>query len=186
MNAQNLPSHLRRQAKELERYVMTEFPGMAGRKILRFIDGNFRAQGWQGASFQRWKPNRRGGTILVRRGILRRSFRQEVGAGSVRTYSTSPYAAIHNRGFRGTVSIKAHSRRKYEAQRIGTGRFTKTGRERKKTIHVQSGVIQVKAHTRKVNIPQRQMMPERYNDSPVLINSIKRDVIKTLKNIFNS
>lgn len=184
MDAQSFNAELRRKTKELEQYALTEFPGMAGRKILRFINGNFRAQGWQGAGFQRWKPNRRGTTILIRKGLLRRSIRQQVTPGAVRTWSDSRYAAVHNRGFKGTVRIKSFKRRIFTAQRVGTGKFTKTGKERKKTIHVQTGSTIVKAHSRKMNIVKRQFMPESSNDSPVLVNAIKRDTIKKLKTIF--
>lgn len=186
MNAQKLPRHLQKLADQLERYAINEFPGMAGNKILRFINGNFRAQGWQGRSFQRWKANRRNSTILIRRGHGRRSIRQETRPGIVRTWSDSPYMAVHNRGFKGKVSIREHQRRKYEARRVPTGRKTKSGNDRMKTVHVNTGTSIVKGHTRNVNIPKRQFMPESWNDSPVLVNSIRRDVVKTMKSIFNT
>ena len=174
----------RRKEQELKRYVITELPGMAARKVLRFINGNFRAQGWQGQTFEPWKKNTRRGTILIKKGHLRRSFRQEFAGGTVRTYSTSKYAAVHNRGFSGNVSIRAHQRRKFEAQSVGTGKLNKSGTERTKIVHVENGRINVKAHTRKMNIPKRQFMPESWNDSPVLVNAIRRDIVKRLKYIF--
>jgi phage gpG-like protein len=186
MNASQFPQQLRAKAKELERYANTRWPGMAARKVLRFIDGNFRAQGWQGATFEAWKPNARRSTILIRRGHLRRSWRQQTGPGMVRTYSTSPYAAMHNRGYRGTVTIKAHERRKYAARKIGTGKFTKSGRERMKTVHDHVGNAQVREHVRTMNIPKRQMAPNSPNDSPVLVKSILRDMEKEIKNIFST
>jgi len=36
-----------------------------------------------------------------------------------------------------------------------------------------------------MKIDKRQFMPETENDSPVLINAIRRDVVKELKTIFN-
>ena len=184
MNINNFSAKVRRQAAELERYVNAVFPGMAGNKTLRFIDGNFRAQGWQGATFKGWKANARGSTILIRRGQLRRSFRLDARPGYVRTWTNDPKAAVHNRGFKGTVTIREHKRRKYQKSRVGTGRFTRTGKERKKTVHVQTGMTTVKQHEREVNFPQRQFMPEKWNDSPVLVNSIRRQVTNDLKNIF--
>lgn len=185
MNPQQFNLKLHRQQQELKAYMYNQFPGSAAIKTLRFIDGNFRAQGWQGQTFQRWKKNTRDGTILVKKGHLRRSFRQEIQPGQVRTYSSSKYAAIHNRGFNGTVNIGAHERRKYTASRIGTGKFNKNGTERMKTIHTESGRVNVKAHTRKMNIPKRQFMPEHWNDSPILVNAIRRDLQNELKRIFN-
>jgi hypothetical protein len=32
------------------------FPAMAGEKGLRFVNGNFRAQGYQGMGFKKWDP----------------------------------------------------------------------------------------------------------------------------------
>lgn len=183
MDATAFPDHIKRLAKRIENYAANEFPGMAVKTTLRFVDGNFRAQGWQGARFEKWKGNRRGGTILIQRGHLRRSTLAQTGRGTFRVYNYSRYAAAHNRGFKGNVGIKAHTRRKYTARRVGTGRFTKTGKERTKTIHVASGMINVKQHVRKMNIDKRQFMPETAQDSPVLNNAIKRNVIKSLKQI---
>ena len=158
---------------------------MAARKTLRFINGNFRAQGYQGSSFQKWPANKRKGTILIKRGHLRRSFRQQIAPGGVRTWSESPYARIHNEGFSGTVSVKAHTRSKYKAQKVGTGRFTKTGKERMRTVHTLSGSHAVSAHSRKVAMPKRQFMPTGSGDAGTLIKSIERDVVKKLQTIFS-
>lgn len=184
MNANQFPGSLNRAAVALKQYMLNEFPAMAGRKTLRFIEGNFRAQGFQGARFQRWEANARDTTILIKKGHLRRSFHMEIGPGMVRMFSDSKYAAVHNNGFKGQVTVKAYQRRVYSARRIGTGRFTKTGKERKKTIHEVSGYIKVKSHTRNMNIPQRKMMPTSWNDSPALFKSVERDVIKKIESLF--
>jgi phage gpG-like protein len=161
---------------------------MAKKKALRFIDGNFRAQGWQGRSFEKWKDTVRKktkqGTILINKGNLRRSFLGDTSPGQVRIYTTSPYARVHNRGFNGTVQVRAFTRVKFAESRIGTGRFTKNGTERTKKVHVVAGMTQVQAHQRQMNIPKRQFMPESATDSPVLLNAIRRDVISSIKSIF--
>lgn len=184
MDAKNFPTDLRQKADLIREYANNGFPRMAGAKILRFIDGNFRAQGWQGSSFQPWKANARKGTILVKTGRLRGSISQTFGQREVVTFTSVPYAGIHNRGFSGTVTIPAHTRSKYAAVQVGTGRFTKSGTERTKTMHTITGSTQVKSHQRKINIDKRQFMPEKYNDSPVLINSIKRELVNSLKTLF--
>ncbi len=183
MRAEKFPSSVRALAKRVEQYARDEFPHMAVNKTLRFIDGNFRAQGWQGSRFQKWKKNRRNGTILVHKGHLRRNNRGETGKASFRVYNSSPYAAVHNRGFKGSVTVKAHTRRRFAARRVGTGRFTRTGTERKKTVHVVSNTTTVKQHVRNMNIDKRQFMPESAKDSPILNNSIKRQIIADLKRI---
>jgi len=183
MQAEQFPAHIRALAKDIEHYALVEWPGMAGKKILRFIDGNFRAQGWQGTTFQPWKEISRKGTILVKTGKLRRSFRQEISNGAVRTWSTGPYAKVHNEGFKGEVNIRAYKRSLYVASKIGTGRFTKTGKERTKTVHTKTGESMVKAHIRNVNMPKRQFMPMSYQDSIILWNAIKRQTIKDLQRL---
>jgi len=65
MNSKQFNLKLLRQQKELKAYVYNQFPGMAARKTLQFIDGNFRAQGWQGQTFQPWRKNSRNGTIHI-------------------------------------------------------------------------------------------------------------------------
>ena len=185
MNANEFAAELEKKTKALEKYARVEFPRMAGRKVLRFIDGNFRAQGWQGRSFLPWQRNKTNTTILIRRGTLRRSINMQTSDGMVRIYTNCPYARVHNRGFNGTVTVKAFTRNKYTATRIGTGRYTKNGNERMKTVHQVSGSSQVKSHIRKMNTPRRQFMPESWDDSPVLVNALRRDVIKAIKQIFN-
>lgn len=185
MNAKQFNANLTVKTQQLQQYARDQFPRMAMRKALRFIDGNFRAQGWQGSTFTRWPENKRKGTILIHKGRLRRGNQAEVAPGSVRIYNAVPYARFHNRGFNGTVNVRAFTRHKYTESQIGTGRYTKSGTERTRTIHTLSGTTAVRAHTRKVNTPRRQFMPEDINDSPVLLNAIRRDVIDTVKAIFN-
>jgi|GEM_PF-1714847 len=185
MQAEQFPAHIRALAKDIEHYAMVEWPGMAGKKILRFIDGNFRAQGWQGSTFQKWKGISRKGTILVKTGAGRRAMRQETAAGEVHTWNAKAYMGVHNHGFKGEVSIRSYKRSLYVASKVGTGRFTKTGKERTKTIHTKTGETMVKAHTRMMNITKRQFMPETYQDSIILWNAVKRQTIKDMKNLAN-
>ncbi len=86
----------------------------------------------------KWKkranPNARG-TLLMVTGTLRRSIKSEVRGNGVRFSSAVPYASIHNEGGTGTKPVRAHTRR------------GKKGRTH-----------QVKAHTRKFKMPQRQFI----------------------------
>lgn len=184
MNANRFNAAINAKARRLHAYVRDEFPHMAVNKSKRFIDGNFRAQGWQGRNFEKWKKKRGKGTILIRSGRLRRSIRGESSPYQARIYSDAPYAAVHNRGFRGTVQVRTHTRNRYTAQRIGTGLYNRNGTERRRTIHTVTGTSTVKAHLRKVNTARRQFMPESATDSPVLTNSIKRELINVIKTIF--
>lgn len=156
-------------------------------KTLRFIDGNFRASGWQGKSFERWKENRKRTTTLVKSGLLRRSFNASKSGDSIRFYTNVKYASIHNRGFSGNVQIAAHKRSKYSQSVImAVNDFTKSGRRKTKTITNKVGESNVVAHTRKVNVIQRQFAPiGDGSDSPVLIKSISRELERETLKILN-
>ncbi len=161
-----------------------EFPRRAGEISLRFIDGNFRSQGWQGASFQPWQKNKRNGTILVKTGLLRSATTFATSPGMVRVSNATPYAAAHNMGFHGTVSVRQHTRRLMTTKSVETGRLTKSGKMRLKTVHTLKNISFVKAHTRNMNLPKRQFMPGSMNDSPILYNAYRREVERKLKSIF--
>lgn len=177
---------LKNKASEVERYAQMQFPTKAANIALRFINGNFRAQGYQGASFQRWKKNKRNGTVLVKSGALRAATSYSVQTGQVTIFNRMAYAKVHNEGFKGTVTVKAHSRNRYTKSRVGTGKLTKTGKERMQTVTSKSGESNVKSHSRKMDIPKRQFMPTTSSDSPVLNRAIERDVTKDLLKIFRS
>ncbi len=184
MDAQKFLAKLQADKAQFEDYAKNQFPKKAGAQILRFIDNNFRQQGWNGAVFEKWLANKRGGTILVQKGILRRSFRQSYAPGEVRTFTDIPYAAVHNRGFKGTVNVKGHTRNQFTQSEIGTGKYEKNGKEYTKKIHTISGTSEVKGHTRQMNIPKRQFMPESSSDSPTLVADIRKAIINDIKTIF--
>ena len=174
---------LKNKAKELEQYAVNQFPSKAANTALRFIDGNFRAQGYQGAGFNRWKKNKKGSTVLVSSGALRAATSYSLQPGQVTIFNRMAYAKVHNEGFKGSVTIKQHTRNRYSKAKVGTGKKTKSGKERMKTITTKSGESVVKSHIRQVNIPQRQFMPITGYDSIVLVKAIERNVLNDLKNI---
>lgn len=185
MTPEQFRAETQRQSRELQNYIVNVFPARAGKIALRFIDGNFHAQGWQGATFTPWKATADGHTpILIRRAFLLRSFHYITAPGQCTIFSNSPYAYVHNFGFHGTVQVKAYTRHKYTAKHIGTGRYNKNGTERKKKIHMITGSTEVRAHTRTMNIDQRQFMPEDQGDSPVFDNAIRREIIREVTKIF--
>lgn len=155
--------------------VLLYAPGMLGNEAVNFFNNSFRMQGWLGNSFTPWrkrrsrKRSRR--AILVDTGRLRRGTRITSNTGGVvRIGNDTPYARAHNEGFRGVANVRAHNRNVYSKTKVGTGKLTKKGKERMKTVSTNSGTTQVKAHTRKMNIPQRQFMGE----SPYLTTKLKR------------
>jgi phage gpG-like protein len=172
---------IKQKAKEIEDYANTHFPTEAGNEALRFINENFRKQGYQGASLQPWKKNKRGGTILVKSGHLRSAtyFTTQPGQATVR--NTLPYAAIHNEGgtIDKTVTVKEHTRKQTTAKFGKSGRKLK-GRELK-------GKATVRSHSRKMNLtmPRRQFAPTADSPSTVLNDAVARKIEAQLKRIFD-
>lgn len=183
MSPEEFDKALRRKSAEVKHYTEVRFPAKAGKIALRFVNGNFRAQGFQGASFKKWKSTKRGGTILVKTGKLRAASYYTTQVGQATIQNHMPYAKAHNEGFSGSVSVKAHTRNKYSKTKIGTGKYTKAGKERQKTVTMKSGQSAVKSHTRKLNIEQRQFAPTAANPSPVLNNAISREVLRDINQI---
>lgn len=159
-------------------YLNDRAQGMIINKTLRFVDGNFRAQGWQGSSFKKWREIQRKGTILVKTAALRRSWNYQMASGGgVRFYNNVPYAKAHNEGFTGTVQVKAHQRNRYEKSQVHSlTDFNRNGTRRVRTVTNKVGSNQVKAHTRQVHIIQRQFAPYSGHESQVLNNSIIREI----------
>lgn len=182
MSPEEFSKILNEKAKEVQKYATVAFPVTSGNIALRFINGNFRAQGFQGSSFKRWKPST--GTILVKSGALRSSFYYTSQPGQITIKNHQPYAWVHNKGHKGTVWVRPHTRNVYGSTKVGTGRFTAKGKERQKTVHFKAGERQVSGHNREMNIEQRQFMPIVPGDAVVLHNAIQREVSKDLLKLF--
>lgn len=134
---------------------------------LRFVDDNFRSSSWEGVQ---WEKSSDDGTPLIQSGALKRSFNGESTPQQVRIYTNVPYARVHNEGYKGTESVKAHTR----------GVYTKKGRGKK----VKSGVQQVRAFTRQMNIRQRQFAPYEGHESPTLNKEVEQIITDHVQNFF--
>lgn len=186
MTPQEFEKKVQQKAKEIQSYANNRYPSVAGNIALRFINGNFRAQGFQGQTFERWQKSKKNkGTTLVDKGHLRAANYYTTQPGQTTLKNNMPYAKAHNEGFKGTVTVKAHERNRYSKARTGTGKFTKTGKERMQTVTFKSGSSRVRAHQRRMNIPKRQFMPTHPNDSPVLNNAVTRAVANDIKQLIN-
>lgn len=130
---------------------------------LRFVDDNFRNQGWEGKT---WKAVKRGGTVLIDKGTLRRGFNSNMLPGGVEIYTNVPYAKVQNEGFKGSQSVRAHQRAK----------FKKTSKGKRKKISTGN----VKSFTRETDIKQRQFAPTNSSPSPTL----DKQVTETIENFF--
>lgn len=132
---------------------------------LRFVDGNFATQGWEGVP---WKPST--GTILVKTGTLRSGFRSEITPGQIRIFNAVAYGEIHNEGFDGIEKVRKHSRRSYPGKK-GKLKAGKTS--------------EVRAHTRHMKMPKRQFAPYEGHESPTLNREVDQIIDEKIVELLN-
>jgi len=110
-----------------------------------------------------------GQALHARTGNLRRSINREVEErvdGVFATVGTNvEYAAIHEYGFNGTMSVQAHVRRSREQMRM------------KKSGVKPAGEVMVRAHTRKVNMPERSFLRSTLKEFEPRIRKDLRDAV---------
>lgn len=171
------------------RSFIKELPQLAGAEVMESIDQNFRSESFFGAP---WAPRvvqkgNEGKAILVQTGRLRRSFRLATSGLTIRIFTETPYAEIHNEGgtISGAVNVEAYERNTYGSTALARPK-RKDGKEDerfKKRSKEKTGSHMVKAHTRNVNldIPQRQFM----GDHPKLDKKIQALIEAGLDNIFD-
>ena len=172
---------------KLGRLIVTLRPQLIdamGVEALKFIDDNFRMQGFQGSSFQPWTPRKakqKGASrkILVQTGQLRRSF-VKIDSATGTTISTDiPYAKIHNDG----GAIRHPSRSvilSFKNAKGGRLKLGKTQTENQQRKISQLRRAAVGEHS--VKMPQRQMI----GNSPVLTERIEKILLRILTPAFNN
>ena len=128
------------------------------------VEKNFEAEGRPG-----WKPSKRaiiqGGKTLQDTGSLATSISQTYDNDKAIVGTNKIYAAIHQFGFHGSVSVKSHIR-KIKSRDIRQG---------KKII--AKGITTVKEHSKTMNIPQRPFLKLTEED----LETIKMAIIEHLK-----
>lgn len=110
----------------------------------------------------KWKPRKQyrskrpmRGSLLLVSGRLRRSIKATVTSKGLEFRSDTPYAAMHNEGFNGSVTIKAHSRR-----------VAKTGK-----------YYRVRSYTKSMTMPERRFI----GDAPNVREMIKEIISYNMK-----
>jgi hypothetical protein len=154
---------------------VASLPVLIGNEAKNFALDNFKRQGFLGDTFEPWrrrKSKKEGGrALLVKSGRMRRGLRvQQANWDGVIIADDVPYAKAHNEGFNGKVNVKAHQRNKFARTKVGSGKFTKSGKERIKTVQSISGSSMVKQHTRQMRIPRRRFIGK----SQYLMNRLQR------------
>lgn len=175
------------------RKVREELPLQMATVAQNFFVGSFQRQGWyDGLTLKRWTPRkgekwrrkkkgRRGKrAILVKTGRLRRSIKIRSARFQKIVIATDvDYAAAHNYGYKGTVSVRSHTRRRYGREKEEY--TTKTGKQRTRTNKVVKSSYTVRQHTRKMSLPQRQFM----GDSPMLDRKLNKVIERQLEYLFD-
>lgn len=165
---------------------MTTLPPKVGEVVVRFSNQRFNEESWVDGKTEPW-PRRKAGTkrdkgrrMLVDTGRLRRSIRIfRTTEDTVAVGSDVPYASAHNDGFSGTVTVKAHTRKKYGKK---VERFTtRTGKERNRTVQFETGSYEVKSHSRRMNMPRRRFLGESREQSQQIQRVILVEVNRALK-----
>lgn len=165
------------------RAVLPSLPLLVGNEMVNFVKDRFRHGNWRGNTIEPWKARaakakrNKGRALLIDSGRLRRSIRITKRSNDAVAVGTDvPYARAHNEGFERTVQVKAHDRKKYGKQQVESGAVTRSGKHRLKTVQTIKGITQVKAHSKKMNLPQRQFL----GHSPWLTKSLQVMVTKTI------
>lgn len=172
----------------LENYsrLKRSLPVLASNIAVNEFKENFRRQGYRGDSGTTvpWKARKNtdaGRGILTQSGRLRKSLRKAPRGMNARVVTNVPYAEIHNEGFKGTQRVKAHYRQPTKGVKVATGKKSKSGKPRTKTMQVKSGKpYKVKAFTRRMNMPARPFM----TTTAPLINDINKMVDDEINRIF--
>lgn len=173
MTPEQFTKLIEKRAREIQTYANLRFPTEAGNTALRFINGNFMAQGWQGNGFKPWKANQRGKRILVNKGHLRSANYYTTSPGTAIIRNTMPYAKIHNEG--GTIQMKPRDQVIHFNKK---GKFARA----KKASYAQKA----RRGAYSITIPQRQFAPTQSSQSPVMNNAIRRKIIQEYSRIFKT
>jgi hypothetical protein len=161
---------------------------IVGQEAVNFFRSSFRNQGftrntlvpWRRTSTKKNTFGKRSQGILIGSGRMMRSIYVAYRSLSKTTVAVPvPYAQVHNEGFKGTVSVRAHTRRVLAKTKVDNG-FTKNGRRRTKTVTSLKSKGSVRAHTRRMNMPRRQFAGE----SPALDKIHENELNKLANTIF--
>lgn len=160
--------------------LMADVPRIVGNEAVNYFRNSFQEQGWTDVTEVVWKPlspktkKRSGSHILIESGNLIRSIHIDVAQpGYVRVIASAPYAKAHNEGFDGIVQIQEHTRNNRSRVRVRSSSI-KTRRTTSSLKMLNTGSSRVKAHQRKMSIPQRKFM----GNSHQLVLNIKMAILK--------
>lgn len=159
-----------------------KLPLVASEILANQFEEHFRKEGYydENGSFHKWEPRKNGGSrgTLQKSGRMRRSLKASPVRDMARVVINVPYFEAHDQGFSGTVKIGAHTRTRFKTTK--TKYTTRTGRQRTKKVKEKTGSIKVKGHSRKMNLPKRQI----FSDAKPAMDEIEQHIFDSLDQIF--
>lgn len=177
------------QFKRETEKVLRKLPVLIGNTAKNFFVDRFKSQDWVDTRTEPWKkrkansPRNTGRAILTDTGRGKRAIRVlKANIGEVEVGIEGPekkYMGAHNKGFRGTVQVGAHSR--IATRKVGTRVLKLKGRQKRERIggrktKIRGASHQVKGFSRKMNLPKRQFI----GNSHFLDRRIDRQIMSEL------
>lgn len=142
-----------------------KIPLLVGNEGKNFFQSRFKTQDWLDSRTEPWKKRKptakrnKGRAVLTDTGKGKRSIRvMQADWNGIKVGTDIPYMAAHNKGVKRAVRVGEHSRvasRKVSTRFNAKGKGLKTGRKK-----IRGAGHQVKAHSRKMNLPKRQFIGE--------------------------
>lgn len=154
--ANDIETILREKLKK----ALATLPKVLANEAVNYSLDAFKSQSWDGQQWPARKDKRNTRSLLIRSGRMRRAIRVEdiTDKGFVLVNDT-PYAKAHNEGFDGAVSVRSFKRKSFGKGKVySINDRTKKGGRKSKTVSFQTGESTVKAHTKRLRIPQRRFM----------------------------
>lgn len=197
----SLEKMLEKSRRDLQVY-KAQWPTLSGNIALHWVQRNFEIQGYRNRTYIPWHATKKkatkkfggsGNNILYKSGKLYRSIKVQPLAAGFRLYTRNPYARIHNDGFKGTQTVRAHQRRKMLSGTIegngvtvlmGARRSIKT-RRNLKPAKVVGNISTIKEFTRTMNMPRRQFMPSSQRGSEMLFKELREKTMKDVQKILS-
>lgn len=183
MSAKNIDKDIRKLVKNILSDIRVE---LSDEFDQNFVRQGFFSEGWQ----RRRSPIRRGGTLLVNTGQLRRSIRSKTTDESITFFTDLPYAEIHNDG--GEIVVTRRMKKFFWAKHyeaVGGFRRKKDGSMRRDKKNVQlSDEAEFWKHMalmrvgKKIRIPRRRFL----GVSPEVEGAVKEIIEENVRSYFDS
>lgn len=191
---QFIDQRIKKKLAQMERYIRTQTPRIAGQIAVNHVRADFRRGGLTDNGFRQWPMTKRQqsggsgaasqyGPLLSGRNRLMNSITAQPGEGRVRIYTDVPYAAVHNFGgiLRPRVTPKM---RKFAWAMFYKETGYKKGKGKANTDNKWKALALTKKTQLSVRIPQRQFLPPK--PAPELMQKIEQRIDKDLMKIIQS